>query len=203
MRGTVCVSWLLIFLCICNTLVPITRADEIATVSGHVVDRATGIAIAGARVSVVGTKVAVVTSTDGSFTIQTPRAHRFTLLISHDGYQAAETPSLEGTNTTGLLLSLQSQATASQLKLIGHTSVRASDTLQSTSYSYKRLDSDNLEAQGEFRLGDALAFDTPGVNLSSVNGYNFPTSKGQAMFLDIRGIGTLETVTLIDGHKVP
>lgn len=170
------------------------------TVSGQVVDATTGLALAGVKVQSVGpTSAHTETGLDGRFKLDDLAPGTYSLQLALAGYQT--TLSEEFNVGTGfslpLTLAMQRQAGSTSLRVLGRTTVTATRTLQKTSVIYQQVTGDTLLRQGITRAGDAIRR-LPAVDNSSSDTATF----GDDVTLNIRGIGTLETVSLLDGHPI-
>lgn len=173
-------------------------------ISGSVVDAATGLPLSNAKVETSGpTHASASTDAQGKFSIANLARGLYRLQVSLNGYQTATSDqiALLGTNTAEVTLALQQQSLGTQLRTIGHTTVRASQSLQRASVIYKSTSAEAIESEGYFRIGDMLET-LPQVNVSAATGGSFTPSPGDDLYMDIRGIGGLETMALLDGHPI-
>lgn len=182
-------------------------AQGTASITGRVLDQATGLAIAGATVETLGpTKQKAVTDSSGHFTISGLALGLYQLSVSRTGYQAAisDSVSLLGVSQNALvtLVLARQQTGATGLREIGHTSTIASQSLQKSSVIYQSVSAETMQNLGYFRTSDVLQA-LPQINMasSSTGGSDTP-SPGDDQYLDFRGIGNLETTTLLDGHPI-
>ncbi|MEO6990951.1 MAG: TonB-dependent receptor [Candidatus Baltobacteraceae bacterium] len=197
------------FVLLVAMLVPFSAAASAQTqggaIGGVVVDAASGLPLGGATVGLARPGAArVATDESGKFTLQSvpPGIHQ--LEIRLHGYQSALSDQIDvlAGQAANVTLSLQRQQIGGQtLSEIGHTSVRASESLQHSSTIYKTQSIESIERQGYYRVGDYLR-SLPQVNLSAATGGSDTPSPGDDLYLDIRGIGGLETVALLDGHPI-
>jgi outer membrane receptor for ferrienterochelin and colicin len=173
-----------------------TQASQ-ATVGGTVVDRATGLALSGARVDAVPGDASAVSDSKGRFTLALPPG-RYTLHVTRTGYQPAVSDSVivAVRSTIGVALTLE--RASNDLTVIGSTTVRASSALRKSGTFYRTLDVERLQRDGTVRAADALRT-LPGVN----NGITGDTGTyADDVNLNIRGLGTLETQATLDGHPI-
>jgi hypothetical protein len=178
------------------------------TISGRVIDAQTGLPLTGATVSIesVGrsggaTPVASATSdARGAFAAANLAPGTYVLRVERLGYQpgASSQILLSDRDALGVTVALQAAATGGRLHEIGSTTSSADATLQRSSTIYRALSTEALEQDGVLRGADALT-ELPGVNPG-----NTGVTAGFAsnVPLSIRGIGTLETLTTIDGHPL-
>ncbi len=176
-------------------------APQTAEIDGRVLDASTGTGLPGVIVSVVGRpSESATTDSTGKFRLAGAMQGVVRLELHKAGYLTAQSDdfALLGGTAANVTLSLQhSQATGS-LRAIAHTTTRASQALQKASVIYKESTAVAIEQQGYYRTGDYLRT-LPSV---SGDGGTETAGAGDDLYLDIRGIGALETVTLYDGHPI-
>jgi hypothetical protein len=175
-------------------------ATGTGVVDGVVVDAQSGLPLPGAAVSVVGLTVSIVSDGKGMFQFAALPAGQYKLHVEHVGYQPTVSDSVTLINgeEARVTLALQRVASGTQLRTIANTSTKASQSLQRSSVIYRTLSPEALAQVGIYRAGDALRLE-PGVN----NGITGDTaSLSDDINLSIRGIGTLETTTTLDGHAI-
>jgi len=178
-----------------------------ATVAGNIVDRTAGTGVSGANLTLyhgTGDKVSTTTTdTLGNFTFPVPSAGIYYVLISALGYQTVRTDDIAvvagGTSVVRSLIARTHTATTGDLREIGRVSVsRASGNgalLTSTTIN-QSVSSELLRREGYLRIGEGLDA-LPGVNLTGLS-----SSVGDSLGIDIRGFGSAETSTLVDGHPI-
>ena len=173
-------------------------------IDGRVVDTQTGLALAGASISVVGGPVggpvSFVTDSRGTFRIVGLPPGTYALRIAHVGYQPSDADNITVTNgaAANVTLSLQAAPGATRLTTIGRSSTTLGGALQKAATSYRSLAPEALIESGVYRAGDALR-GLPSLN----NGITGDTAAlGDDLQLDFRGIGTLETLATLDGHPI-
>ena len=183
-----------------------TTAMATTLINGRVLDQSTGLPIAGASVETIGaTKESAATDSNGRFSISSLVPGRYQLRVGHHGYQTAISDSVlvtvaQGADVT-LVLARQSSG-ATDLRTIGHTSTRASQALQRSSVIYQSVSAETIQNLGFFRTGDYLRT-LPQINMAvGTTGGSDTPSPGDDQYLDFRGIGNLETTTLLDGHPI-
>ncbi len=172
----------------------------IAEIDGHVVDAQTGLPLPGTAVSIVGRSLTAVTDSRGTFRILGLLPGTYALRGARTGYQPvdADSISLVAGSAANVTLALQAAPTGAALTTIGRTATTLSSALQKASTIYRSLDPEALIETGTYRAGDALR-GLPGIN----NGITGDTAAlGDDLHLDFRGIGTLETLTTLDGHPI-
>ncbi len=181
------------------------QTADTGTVSGIVVDASSGLPLNGANVSSVGQSVQR-TTTDGSgrFSVTDLPLGVYQLRVTLAGYQTTLSDSftvLKGSSPTVTLSITREREGNTSLREIGRTSVRAAESLQKSSVIYKDASAESIEREGFYRVGDYLR-SLPQVNLSAATGGSDTPSAGDDLYIDIRGIGGLETVALVDGHPL-
>jgi len=179
---------------------PARADDAAATVEGVVDDVGTGLPVGGASIGTVDRLTLVTTASDGSFHIAGLAPGIYRLRVERAGYQ----PALSGDvaipagAVVRVTLALQRSAAGSSLRVIGATATNAASALLRATTTSRTLTSEALEQRGITRAGDALR-ELPGIT----NGIAGDTAAlGDDIPLQLRGIGTLETTTAIDGHPI-
>lgn len=174
------------------------RAHGGLTIVGTIVDASTGLPIHG-DVTIVSRRQGDVEWHGDTFVIVDLRPGTYRIVARRDGYQpAVSTPVTVaiGIQTPHVTLALQ-RATG-DLHTIAVTGTTRSSSLQQSSAFTQTLDSEALQASGVARAGDALR-QLPGIN----NGITGDTAAlGDDVNLNVRGIGTAETVAALDGHPI-
>jgi hypothetical protein len=172
--------------------------NVIGTIAGTIVDAQSGLPLGGAVIRAGD----AVTLSDGRgrflLDVSSPGPHG--LHIERSGYQPVDTEAIDprARGSSALTLSLQRASAASPLHVVGYTSVRASDALQQAGRIYHSLTAETLMTSGVYRVGDALR-QLPALN----NGITGDTaSLGDDLELNLRGLGTLETTSTLDGHPI-
>ena len=175
------------------------------SISGRVVDGQTALPLQGVSVQAIGnTQKTTRTDANGDFKLGPLTHGSYHLRLALAGYQTTLSDEFEvaANATATVTLSMQRQETGnSGIRTLGRTTIRASQSLQRSSIVYKQQSVETIERQGIYRVGDFLRT-LPQVNLSAATGGSDTPSPGDDLYLDIRGIGGLETVALIDGHPI-
>ena len=180
---------------------PASRAAAFAhhSASGLVVDATSGLPLANVRLVSDGpTVTSTVSGSDGRFTLTGLAAGEYSIVASRTGYEttASEIFILAANDLHGLTLAIAStQGSNSGVRVLGVTTVNATQSLQKAATISKTVSAQSLQQQGYYRAADYLQ------QLPGLVGGN-PSQPGDDVSLDIRGIGTLETLTLIDGHPI-
>ena len=169
-------------------------------VKGKVIDAASGLPLAGVKLQTLGPTVqTTITDASGDFKLTALSPGMYSLQADLTGYETtiSEEFSVQPGFTLPLVLSMQRTATATQIRTLGRTTVTAAASLQKASVIYKQVTGNTLARQGIARSGDAIRA-MGGVDNTSSDTATF----GDDVHLAIRGIGDLETVSLIDGHPI-
>ncbi|GAC1407168.1 MAG: hypothetical protein NVSMB64_13710 [Candidatus Velthaea sp.] len=146
------------------------------------------------------TRTSVKTDASGHFAITGIGSGQYTLSAALDGYQSAQSDIIPiGTGASaGITLTLQRVTGTSGVRVIGRTTSRRTEALQAASVIYRSTDVQSaVTDQGFYRVGDALRL-LPGVNEAGAE----TAAPSDDLTLSIRGIGALETLTVIDGHPI-
>lgn len=175
------------------------------TVSGKIIDAATGLALSGVLVQTEGPTITASTSDkQGEFQLTGLMPGYYNLLMYLNGYVTTESEPFHvdvGYPKAPLTLSLQRGSGLSQsTRILGITTVHAAATLQKAALIYKAVSAEPLEQQGFYRVSDYLQ------QLPGMVGANL-AQPGDDVTLDIRGIGAgsglnLETLAMVDGHPI-
>jgi outer membrane receptor protein involved in Fe transport len=180
---------------------PAASAPAAATysVSGSVVDSTSGLPLANVKLVIAGpTASTTVTGADGRFTFAALSVGQYSIIASRAGYEttASETFVVDTSNLRDLTLAInRTQGGNSGARILGVTTIRASQSLQKAATISHTVSAQSLQQQGYFRAADYLQ------QLPGLVGGN-PSQPGDDVSLDIRGIGALETLTMIDGHPI-
>ena len=170
-----------------------------ATIHGKVVDAGTGFALAGVLVQTEGPTIET-TKTDqsGHFELSGLIPGVYSLLTRLDGYVTTESEpfrvAASGAQTLTLSIQRGSGVSASN-RVLGVTTVRGTATLQKAAVIYKSVSAESLQQLGYYRVADYIN-QLPGM----IGGRT--AQPGDDVSLSIRGIGSLETLALIDGHPI-
>ena len=177
------------------------------TIVGNIVDRSGGTSIPGAVVTLYrssGEKIATATTdNNGTFIFPVASAGLYYVQISAEGYQSVRTDEIStiAGQTSNIRSSISRERTSisNDLRQIGRvsTSLRSGNGSLATATTINQsVTSDLLQREGYVRIGDGLGT-LPGVNLTGLS-----SSVGDGLGIDIRGFGSAETSSLIDGHPI-
>lgn len=175
-------------------------AADTGSVRGKIVDAATGLALGNVLVQTEGPTVTATTSdAHGNFVLTGLMPGYYNLLMYMSGYVTTESEPFrvaEKDVARELTLSLQrGQGISMSTRVLGTTTITATGSLQKASLIYRAVSAEPLQQQGFYRVADYLN-QLPGLQGSNV------AQPGDDVSLNIRGIGTLETLALIDGHPI-
>jgi len=191
-----------LLVCLTLLLAGIGRAsaDAPGTVSGKIIDAATGLALSGVLVQTEGPTITASTSDkQGAFKLTGLMPGYYNLLMYLNGFVTTESEPFRvggGFPKGPLTLALQrGQGLSQSTRVLGVTAVHAAASLQKAALIYKAVSAEPLQQQGFYRVADYLQ-QLPGIAGSNV------AQPGDDISLDIRGIGTLETLAMIDGHPM-
>lgn len=172
-----------------------------AKITGKVIEAGTGLPLLGVAVYTEGPTVAkTLTDNQGKFTLENLFAGRYELVASLTGYETTASDQFaltEGQNQEVTLAIQRSQGVSSGVRLLGRTTIHASAALQTAAVISSTVSAQAMAKQGIYRAADQLR-KLPGIS----NGGNDSAAPGDSVTIVIRGIGELETTTLIDGNPV-
>ena len=183
----------------------VTGAAQTASgrVSGTVLDQSNGLPIAGGEITLSADGTAIKSAkadSHGTFTINGVPPGRYTVIVQAPGYltsQSNEFVVAGSTETTvNLAVNRASVNQGGNLKTIGSVTASTTSAFASTTTITRTLDPNVLQKENNIRLADAL------VKLPGVDGTGLSSSPGDDTYINIRGLGTSETIALLDGHPV-
>lgn len=181
-------------------IVPALASAAGIDVTGKVIDAATGLPLVGVKLQTIGPKIATATTdVAGRFTLPSLAPGLYSLQADLSGYETtiSEEFSVQPGFTLPLTLSMQRTATTSQIRTLGRTTVTAAASLQKAAVIYQQVSGNTLKTQGMTRSGDAVR------RIGAVENTSSDTATlGDDVTIAIRGIGDLETVSLVDGHPI-
>lgn len=153
-------------------------------VQGHIVD-ATGEAVIGATVKVVGTQTATVTDLDGNFSINAPKGSK--LEVSYIGMK---TQTIDVTGQPINLTMADDSQTLNDVVVVGYGTMRKKDLTGSV----VQIDPSKIEDQNPGSVQDILR-GTPGLQIGMDT-----SAKGAGASIQLRGQNSLYTS---DNHNSP
>lgn len=171
------------------------------TISGTIVDQQTGLAVAGARLTLLQGSTSVATTTSdqsGAFSFANVAQGLYNIQVSAAGYQTARSEDVVlagGNASVSLTLTKTISTTTTSLKTISHVTTRAGG-LQTTTTIQQQIDPDIIQRVGQMRAAESLG-KLPGVNL-----IGWDSAIGDDISVDIRGLKNSETQVLLDGHPI-
>jgi len=203
----------LAFLCSAQIVSPLLAETPAAanaaggTIVATIVDRGAGTSISGADVtlfSAAGEKVSAgKTDRNGAFTFPIATAGIYYVQISAVGYQTVRTDDIATasgqTSTIRSAIVRASTSSSIDMREIGRVTasrLSGNGSLATATTINQSISSELVQREGYVRIGDALDA-LPGVNLTGLS-----SSIGDGLFIDIRGFGSAETSTLVDGHPI-
>ena len=163
-------------------------------ITGKIVDQSTNTAVAGANVSVKGTRNSVQTDVNGVFTIMAAPGE--TLLISNVGYSTKELR--VGNSTTPMNITLSTNyGHMDDVVVVGYGRMKKSDL----SAAVNTISSEDLNKTVNVTLDDALQGKSPNVYVTQTSG-----EPGAGASVIIRGISTVtgnyQPLYVIDGVQI-
>jgi outer membrane receptor protein involved in Fe transport len=170
-----------------------------AAIDGLVIDQKSALPLVGAAIAVSregGDTASATTDASGHFHIADLVPGIYTLSIRAAGYDRAESTIAAGggyTTQFNAVLS-HSSANAGGTTEIGRVATSA-NALSAATTIQQQIDPANLTRTGQIRVADQLAT-LPGTNRST------SSSVGDDVSLNLRGFGSDETASLLDGHPV-
>ena len=180
-------------------------ASQSGSITGTVVDSITGFPLGGAIVTIVGPSPGTATTgQNGKFVLNALVPGQYSLRIQLPGYQTTLSDQIPlGAGTTqDVTLSMLRIGGGESIRTLGRTTIHASQSLQRSAIVVKEASVETVERTGAYRIGDYLRT-LPQINASSTaTGGGDNPAPGDDLYLDIRGIGSLETEALIDGHPI-
>ncbi|HTJ24872.1 MAG TPA: TonB-dependent receptor [Candidatus Limnocylindria bacterium] len=185
---------------LCMFGVPASAQSGSTTITGLVIDQKNALPVTGATVTLVknGTTVETATTTaNGRYTLSQIAPGLYTLTIRARGYDVSESNDLAvvGGSTTTINAALVLAATnSSGLSSIGSVSVAANQLAAATTISHE-VSAEDLTRTGSIRIADQLA-SLPATNFST------SSSVGDDSSINLRGFGSDESASLLDGHPV-
>lgn len=186
-----------------NTLCATQQAEAqgtTASISGRVLDANTGLPLANVTIAAQG-PITSETHTDdnGSFAFPKLDPGQYVLVARLPAYQSTQSEPIA--TVAGLAfsatLTLRRLQTGTDPQVIGRTSTSRTTALQNASVVSKSVTMNQVQDSGYYRVADALKT-LPGVIVSGAQ----TSAPADDIKFTIRGIGTLETLTLIDGHPI-
>jgi outer membrane receptor protein involved in Fe transport len=175
-------------------------ASGTAMITGKIVESGSGLPLPGVSVSVQGPTVAK-TQTDakGSFTLGNLAAGHYELIAALKGYgtTAAELPLADGQTLTISIPLERSHGVNTGVRVLAREVIHSTSALQTAAVISNTVQAQAMSSQGIYRAADKL-LTLPAI----INGGSSGATPGDAVTIDIRGIGELETTTLIDGNPI-
>jgi outer membrane receptor protein involved in Fe transport len=171
-----------------------------ATITGLVIDLKSALPVSGADVVVRQGPAQIAqakTDSGGHYTISGVAPGIYTVTIGENGYASQENGNvvLASTGTTAISAALVRSATStSGSTVIGQVTSNANALSAATAIS-QQISMSALTNTGQIRIANQLGT-LPAVNLST------SSSVGDDVSINLRGFGSSETASLLDGHPV-
>lgn len=163
-------------------------------IQGKVISDVTRAPIAGATITVLGTKNAVTSSETGSYSIMTNTGE--TLVVTYVGYKQKQEKVTEGTSTINFTLS-EDFSHLQDVVVVGYGTTKKSDL----SSAVNTISEKDLNKTVNVTLDDALQGKSPNVYVSSPSG-----APGAGSTVIIRGVSTItgnyQPLYVIDGVQI-
>lgn len=167
----------LIALFMCISLLSMQAWAQSRTVTGKVTDEK-GAPLAGASITVKGTKIGTTANEQGNFSLSVPASAK-TLIISSVGLESQEV------NITGNAVNVQLKAKAASLDEVVVVAY-GTQKKGSITGSVSKIGAEQLETRLTTNISQALAGAAPGIAVTSGNG-----QPGSSAAIRIRGIGSI------------
>ena len=181
---------------------PALAQSSTSTITGSVVDQRNALPVAGATVSLIraGSTIHVVhTGGDGRFRFKDVVLGIYDVTISASGYTPSSSNSVAVASGTTINLDsalyLSQTSASTGFRTIGRVSSSANKALTAVTTISQDVSPEELLRTGQIRVTDQLE-SIPGMNV------NTSSSPGDDSSVNIRGFGSSETSTLLDGHPV-
>lgn len=171
-----------------------------ASITGKLVESGSGLPLAGVAVSVAGPAAAkTLTDARGNFTLASLAPGLYQLIAALKGYVTTETelPLADGQVLTVSMALDRSQGVTTTVRVLAREVIHSSSALQTAAVISATVQAQSMDSQGFYRAADKL-ITLPAI----INGGSSGATPGDAVTIDIRGIGELETTTLIDGNPI-
>lgn len=173
----------------------------------RIVDAGSGRPVEGAAVTLVDEPALPVALLRDGVTYHvdglSPGVH--TIAVAASGYRPERGQFLLAGAGTSVTVRLRRSDEATELPTVGRVEARTSDNPSSGMVLHTTLGARDLERSGAFRLADALVT-LPDLSATNQTAGRNQTSQsngpGSSIYMDIRGFGPIETLTLIDGHPL-
>lgn len=173
-------------------------APGTGAIKGAIIDASTGLPLQNAAVTLVGTGQQTLSDASGQFSFKGLPAGTYRLQAARAGYQPALSEPLAVAPNVPASATLALERASGTLRVIAQTSARASSGHSRSSTFYRDIPVERLQQTGVQRAADALRIQ-PGI----INGITGDTgNNADDVQLSIRGIGTLETQAMLDGHPI-
>lgn len=176
-----------------------TTSSTLGTVIGTVIDQKNALPIAGAKVTLMSsgeTRGSATTDSFGNFTIDNIASGSYTVSIRAKGYAPSVIQNLVvGAGATVTVnAAMIAAVNTSNVRTLGTVTVTAGALATATTIT-QTVNVQNIANTGQVRFAQALST-LPAINLTT------SSSPGDDVSINIRGFGSSETATLLDGRPV-
>lgn len=179
------------YFCIALLFFPFIAMAQTGTLTGVVVDATTQQALPGASITIKGTKYAASTNRDGKFTLQSPLAPPYTLVVNFIGYERTEV-----TATTGnIAVSLKpANNQLNDVVVVGYGTQKKEDLTGAVS----KINTAEVNKIPVASFDAQLQGKASGVQISNPSGV-----PGQGIFVRVRGTTSINSSSdplyIVDG----
>jgi hypothetical protein len=183
------------------------HAQAVGGVDIRVVDAGSGRPVDGAVVTIVDEPAMLVSLLRDGVTHRVTglSSGLHTIAAAASGYRPERGQFLVSGQGTVVTVRLRRTDEATDLPTVGRVEARIGDNPASGPVLHTTLGAHDLERSGAFRLADALVT-LPDLSATNQTAGRNQTSQsngpGSSIYMDIRGFGPIETLTLIDGHPI-
>jgi iron complex outermembrane recepter protein len=166
-------------------LLTVTVLFAQTSISGKVVDSASGESLAGVNIVVKGKVIGTITDTHGAFSLQVNDSPPLTIMLSFVGYKTQEVQ-ITNASTSGLDIKLEEQTVLGQEVVISAS--RVEESILKSPVTVEKVDLLTIQQTPAPEFYDALA-NVKGVQVSS-GSLNFPQ-------INTRGFATIANVRFV------
>ena len=183
------------------SLFEVAQAVGSVSITGKVIETGSGLPLLGVAVTADGpTTAKTLTDANGNFGFSNLAPGTYVLIARLNGYETTATVPIAlaaGQAQDFTLVITRTAGTSAGIKVLGRMQIRASAALQTAAVISATVSAQNMAKQAIYKAGDLLR-KLPGI----VNGGSDGATAGDSQTIDIRGIGELETTTLVDGNPI-
>ncbi len=172
-----------------------------ATLTVTVVEVQSAVPIPNATVTLEGRDDIAHSVGQGTYRFDTVAPGDYHVEAGASGYQSAEVVVHVGTDGATVSIPLRRGNDATQLPQIATIQAVAQDRPDSGMTVHTTLGGQSLVQAGAFRLADALV-EVPALNATDSGRTTQANGPGSSIYMDARGLGVDETLSMIDGHPI-